>query len=160
MKKPAFIAVLTLITLGVSAQTPKISIKGIDIGADKASVIAITGTERSFVRGFNVAGVTGDMALSYLNSKLDMAMYVFDPSYFITIKEAYGQKYTQLKCEDSNVQNAMGAKFVQTICKYQDEEAVLELTRYMDLRRSSLKIVSVEKLKRETEANKEKQKDI
>jgi len=160
MKQPALIAVMTLISLGVSAQTPKISIKGIDVGADKASVVAITGTERSFVRGFTVAGINGDMALSYRDNRLDMAMYVFDPSYFITMKEAYAQKYTQLKCEDSDVQNAMGAKFVQTICRYQDEEAALELTRYMDLRRSSLKIVSIEKLKRDAEANKEKQKDI
>jgi hypothetical protein len=160
MIKLIFSIGIALFSSANAAQEPKISIKGIEIGFSKAEVANITGTQERFARGFRVGGVYGDMALTYGNSGLSLAMFVFNSGNFITMKEAYTEKYKEMKCTDSEVQNAMGAKFEQTTCIYKDSQGLIELVKYMDIRRSSLKIKSNEKIEEDIKSHNANKKDI
>jgi hypothetical protein len=85
MIKLIFSIGIALFSSANAAQEPKISIKGIEIGFSKAEVANITGTQERFARGFRVGGVYGDMALTYGNSGLSLAMFVFNsPAMFLT----------------------------------------------------------------------------
>lgn len=160
MNKFVVIMAIAIYSCTANAQYTKISIKGVEIGLSKSGVADITGTNRSFVRGFEVAGVSGDLALGYGMNGLNLAMFVFSSRNFLSVKEAYAEKYNEMKCTDSEVQNAMGAKFEQTVCVYKNNQGILELVKYMDLNQSSLKMKSIEKIDEESRVAKDKKKDI
>ncbi len=151
---------LAVFSCASNAQEPKISIKGIEIGFTQAEVANITGTQERFVRGFKVGGVYGDIGFSFNSGKLSLAMFRFNSGNFLIIKEAYAEKYKEMKCTDSEVQNAMGAKFEQTTCIYKDDKGVIELEKHVKINQSQLKIKSTERIEQEIKEIKENKKDI
>lgn len=151
---------LAVFSCASNAQEPKISIKGIEIGLTQAEVANITGTQEKFIRGFKVGGVSGDIFLSFSADRLGLAMFRFNSGNFTIIKEAYAEKYKQMKCTDSEVQNAMGARFEQTTCTYKDDQGIIELEKYVKINQSQLKIKSKERIEQEIKEINEKKKDI
>ena len=159
MKKMVAMGVMALFASSIFAQTPRISIKGIEIGLTKEEIKAVTGIDEDMLV-MNVAGVKVAMRLRYRGGKLEMAMGTYSPVEFEIIKEAFSSKYQKIQCQNSSVQNNMGAKFDQVDCSYMDSEAVLEIRKYMDTNRGSLKIKSRETFEREVNELKSKKNDI
>lgn len=151
---------LALFSCASNAQEPKISIKGIEIGLTQAEIANITGTQERFVRGFKVGGVHGDIVFSFSAGRLSLAMFRFNSGNFQIIKEAYAEKYKEMKCTDSEVKNAMGAKFEQTTCIHKDDHGVIELEKHVKVNQSQLKIKSTERIEQEIKEIKENKKDI
>lgn len=160
MNKKILTMVLALFSCASYAQDPKISIKGIEIGLTQAEVANITGTQSRYITGFRVGGVHGDIGYSFSAGKLSLAMFRFNSGNFQIIKEAYTEKYKEMKCTDSEIQNAMGAKFEQTTCIYKDDQGIIELEKYVKINQSQLKIKSTERIEQEMKENTEKKKDI
>lgn len=61
--------------------------------------------------------------------KLGSISWSFDQSDFGTVRAAYAEKYPGMRCQDSTVQNRMGATFDQVVCRFETPTAKLEIRR-------------------------------
>lgn len=96
--------------------------------------------------GKTIAGVpTKDLYFFGFANKLGWIRYTFDQRSFGMVRAAFLEKYPALKCEESTVQNRMGATFDQTVCSVASSAAVLTLKRRdSDLTEGSVEVTSTE----------------
>ena len=157
----AVAAFLGLVVTG-AALSQTLDIKGLRIGISKDDVEQKT----PMLADFTIAGVRSKyehspVSLEYREDKLDQMFFFFDPSGFDEVLGAVREKYPRMTCENSEVGNAMGAKFKQVQCSVQDSNSVLQVTRFVgDIRTSALTLMSKRALREQSETAKQRKKDI
>lgn len=174
MKKQsvAAFAALTLIA-GVGAQ--EIGIKDFALGGDMRAEAARAGLRCEASRhggewcisvsgsytelGRTIAGVPATRVIfAGYENRLGWIIYTFAQSEFIIVKAAFSEKYPSMKCQDSVVQNRMGAKFDQTECSVTSPTATLNIKRRSsDLTQGSVEVRTADYEQR-TKADFERQK--
>jgi hypothetical protein len=149
------------VALPISAFAQFIEIKGLQIGMTKAEVQEKFPTWKDFT----IAGVRrkyeNSPPIRFRDEKLESLDFYFNVGSFETVLGAVKEKYPEIKCETSEVGNAMGAKFEQVYCSISDSESVLELSRYVsDIDTSALNLISKKFLDDLAKKNKQQKKDI
>lgn len=77
------------------------------------------------------------------DGKIGSVRYLFNASDFAVVKGALQEKYPDLRCQESVVQNRMGASFEQTVCRHSSPDGDLEARRRSsDLTEGSIEITS------------------
>ena len=155
-----FSITFALLTSNVYGQT--IEIKGLSIGLSKAEV------EQKFPSwsGFTIAGASAKyphspLETSYVDGKLDSLFFFFEEDSFAVVLAAVKQKYPNISCVESQVGNAMGAKFTQIECTISDRLSTLQLTRFIsDIWTSSLTLTSRRLLEEASQKAKKNKKDL
>lgn len=118
----------------LSSKSYGIEIKGIHLGMTKSEVTEQIGFDEFTVGGIRSKYIYGSpLHLDFYEEELDEFIFFFHPSGFYQVLDAVKGKYPSLKCEDSKVQNAMGATFSQIKCEYSDSSAMLSLSRVVDI---------------------------
>ncbi len=145
----------------------EIEIKGISLGMSKDKFDNTI--DRSGVEDFTIGGVKSkypnplsdaNFTLFYDN-KLDQFVFLFDSSKFEDVLSAVKTKYPEIKCVDSEISNAMGAKFNQVTCILKGDNGDLGVNKFSnDIKTSGLILHSNRLLKKALAKDKEQQKDI
>lgn len=94
------------------------------------------------------------------NEKLESFIFIFSPTDFPTMLEAVKEKYPKLTCRNSTVNNAFGAKFMDTNCTFKDKKSILQLHRYVDLETSTLSLSSHKITSSDSKKKKERSRDL
>ena len=116
-------------SLDNSLITDNIEIKGIRLGMTKAEYKTLRLDDFSVggVRGKNGDGVKTE----FRADQLDLFMFFTESSDFGDLLTAVKKKYPAIKCENSSVQNKLGASFEQTECKLPYANGELRLMKYV-----------------------------
>ena len=156
------IAVIIAVIVPISAMAQLIEIKGLRVGMTKAEVQEKFPTWKDFT----IAGVRSKfehlpVTIKYREDQLDQLMFIFSSASFQPVLAAVKEKYPGIKCETSQVGNSIGATFEQIHCSMEDQDSVLQLSRYLsDVRTSMLTLVSKRWLDEQADKAKQKKKDI
>jgi hypothetical protein len=94
------------------------------------------------------------------NNKLESFRFTFSSRNFSTMLTAIKDKFPKLKCKNSTVSNAYGAKFNDINCNFSNSKTVLKLTKYIDLDTSVLTMKSHQYEKKEMQKYKKRTKDL
>lgn len=133
----AALVVATLSTAQAADDT--INIKGVYIGMPAAEAKAIDLTTIAGIRN-KYAPVANPLKGEH---SVTGVIFFFDSSDFPTMLAAVRTKYPAIKCEESAVGNAMGAKFTQVECELKSGDVLLTLNRYVsDIKTSVLALDS------------------
>ncbi|MHB1351067.1 MAG: hypothetical protein ACYCYR_14520 [Desulfobulbaceae bacterium] len=155
MKLKVFILIVTITIIPTFASAQTIELKGLKIGMHRAEV------EKKYPTwaDFTIAGVKTDSdhgpMVEYYEDKLDCFIFSFDSDNFNSVKEAVNHKYPDISCENSIVNNAMGANFEQISCELKYNESSLYLTRFGNDVTSSLLALTSQRWLDEKDKNKE-----
>lgn len=139
-------------------------IKGIKLGMTEDELFSLIGN-RINPREFSVAGVKAKTPPAifdeFIDGKLSSFTFLFPANSFYAVVIALKEKYHGIKCVESEVQNRMGAKFIQEDCKLSSLSGILTIQRYyMDLNTAVLKMRSHEILEKARKETEEKKKDV
>lgn len=75
-----------------------------------------------------LAGVEVDyMSLEFKNKKLTNISFSFKSKDFYTVFEPIFEKYNDMKCNETKVQNSFGAVFNQVRCNLYDEKSYMSI---------------------------------
>lgn len=137
----------------------RVNIKGYYLGMDKCEIITKFGipNESLTIVDFNV----GDPMLEFIDDKLSMFFSRFPESKFDLTREAYFEKYPEMKCINSLVQNGYGTKYEQITCSVSSEIGRLVLTRFTgDVRNSTIVLMANKLIEKNIDSEIKKKKDI
>ena len=163
-----YIAVaVSSLTLSVAQTTTDVNefeIKGIKLGMTEEELIPLIGN-RIRPQDFSIAGVKARTPPAifdeFIDGKLSSFTFLFSANSFYTVVIALREKYREIRCVETEVQNRMGAKFTQEDCKLSSNSGVLTIQRYYtDLNTSVLKMRSHETLERARKEIEGKKKDV
>jgi len=126
-----------------SLKNDNIEIKGVRLGMTKAEFKSLR------LDDFSVGGVRGKngngVKTQFRAGQLDLFMFFTESSDFGDLLTAVKTKYPALKCNNSSIQNKLGASFEQTECKLNYANGELVLIKYISsLDTSVLSLISKE----------------
>lgn len=85
---------------------------------------------RAFGTPETIAGVNiRNMIVTVSNDSVDMIYLIFDSGSFEQVRDALREKYPKLKCQRSDVSNAMGARFDQQECDVRSVNGTISLSQ-------------------------------
>lgn len=123
-----------LLALFVSVFAKDIEMKGLKIGMTYEEVSKLYKIDKwSFASMKNgkqptLAGIEVDyMSLKFKNKKLTDISFSFKSKDFHTVFEPIFEKYNDIKCNETKVQNSFGALFNQIKCKLYDEKSYMSV---------------------------------
>lgn len=123
-----------LLALFVSVFAKDIEMKGLKIGMTYEEVSKLYKIDKwSFASMKNgkqptLAGVEVDyMSLEFKNKKLTNISFSFKSKDFYTVFEPIFEKYNDMKCNETKVQNSFGAVFNQVRCNLYDEKSYMSI---------------------------------
>ncbi|MDO8946903.1 MAG: hypothetical protein Q7U88_07055 [Desulfocapsaceae bacterium] len=159
--------ILWMVMVVLAVYSPELSfgqdieIKGLSLGMSKEKFDKDIGTNS--MKNFTIAGVKSMYSLrpEFFENNLDAFNFFFDAGKFDDVLSAVTSKYSDIKCEESELSNAMGAHFKQVECELKGNVGTLRIVRFVgDVNTSLLSLWSDRYLKDFTAKRKEKQKDI
>lgn len=159
-KTPRILVALLLLSSG-SARA--IDVSGIKIGMSEEDVTKAVGPLKEFtINGVNGYFPDKPLKTEYRDGGLDQLTFYFLPGRFEKMREAMKEKYPDLACKDTEVPWKEKV-LTQTVCSFQDQEAVLRMIRYLpDIRTSALRLFSIraeEELAKKIELDKQQKSD-
>ncbi|MFW9627726.1 MAG: hypothetical protein ACMV1K_13450 [Sulfurospirillum sp.] len=160
-----------VLAFALSCFAEDIEIKGLKVGMkyeDVAKLYKIDKFENSnFLSMKNgnkitFGGVSSEfVSVHFKNKTVESIFIVIKSKSFDDVMNAIKTKYN-LRCEDSNIKNRMGAEFVQVECNYEDSKSSIYAQKYThsDISKSFIGIQSHESKQEYIKKAEESKKDI
>lgn len=110
---------------------------------------------------FSIAGIVGKPILDFIDDRLAGFIFSYPSSDFKNVYNAVKSKYPELKCKESEIHNAMNAKFNQIECSLKFDNGSLILDKYTsNVSNGVLALISNARLQEDEKKRLQRSKDI